>query len=73
MTNRGTAMEMLRHAGDALPPEQKRALDLWIRSATFAEIADELAMPGGAGAAERLVRAALERLRRHFRTGGEKS
>jgi hypothetical protein len=67
MTRRGTAMEILRHAGTAIPDDQRRALELWTQNQSFDEIAGELALPGGAKEAERLVRAALDRLRRHFR------
>jgi hypothetical protein len=41
---------------------------LWTQSASYEDIARELELVG-ADFAERLVRAALERLRRHFREG----
>lgn len=67
MTIRGTAREMLQFAAGALPEAQRRALELWIASETFDDIATALGLAGGASAAERLVRAAIERLRRHYR------
>jgi hypothetical protein len=66
VTNRGTAHELLRHAADVVPPDQLRALEMWTRSDSFADIAATLGM-ADAAAAERAVRAALERLRRAFR------
>jgi hypothetical protein len=66
MTNRGTAREMLRHAAGVVPPDQLRALEMWTRSDSFADIAVTLGM-ADAATAERAVRAALERLRRTFR------
>ena len=69
MTNRGTALELLRYAASAVPEPGLSALELWTQSASYPDIARELALPDGADGAERLVRAALERLRRHFRTG----
>jgi DNA-directed RNA polymerase specialized sigma24 family protein len=66
VTTRGTALAMLRYAYDALPPEQVSALELWILNKGFKEIAEELGL-ATAKDAERLLRAALERLRRQFR------
>lgn len=66
VTARGTARELLRFAAGAIPAEQLRALELWIASETFADIAQALDLPGPTDA-ERLVRAAIERLRRHYR------
>jgi DNA-directed RNA polymerase specialized sigma24 family protein len=70
MTNRGTALEMLRYAAGVVPEPQLSALELWTQSASYEDIARELAIAGGAESAERLVRAAIERLRRRFRTDG---
>ncbi len=70
VTNQGTALAMLRYAHQMLPPEQVGALELWILSKSFQEMADELELES-AKAAERVLRAALERLRRHFREKGE--
>ncbi len=66
VTNRGTAREIVEFAAHALAPEQRQALELWIGGASFDEIAAALTT-SDAKAAERLVRAALERIRRHFR------
>jgi DNA-directed RNA polymerase specialized sigma24 family protein len=51
---------------DVLEPAQLDALSGWLRGDDFAEIAVALHLDGGAGAAERLVRSALERLRARF-------
>ena len=67
MTNRGTARELLRHAAGVVPDDQLRALEMWTQSSSFAEIAAALGMDDSA-VAERAVRAALERLRRTFRS-----
>ena len=66
VTNRGTAREMLRFAAGSIPADQHRALLLWTESETFADIALALGLPSPTDA-ERLVRAAIERLRRHYR------
>jgi len=66
VTNRGTARALLQVAEGAIPAEQRRALELWARSESFEDISRALGLDG-AGAAERLVRAAIERLRRRFR------
>ncbi len=66
MTNRGAALTMLRYAYETLPKDQIGALELWIINATYADMADKLGLDTPKDA-ERLVRAALERLRRHFR------
>ncbi len=69
MTNRGTALELLRYATGVVPEPQLSALELWTEGATYTDIARELEIAGGADSAERLVRAAIERLRRRFRDG----
>lgn len=69
MTNRGTALELLRYATGAVPELQLSALERWAEGATFEDIAHELEVDGGSSAAEKLVRAAIERLRRRFRGG----
>jgi DNA-directed RNA polymerase specialized sigma24 family protein len=69
MTNRGTALELLRYAAGAVPEPQLSALEMWTQSASYDEIARELQIAEGAAGAERLVRAAIERLRRRFRGG----
>jgi DNA-directed RNA polymerase specialized sigma24 family protein len=70
MTNRGTALELLRYAAGAVPEPQLSALELWTEGASYEDISRELEIDGGADAAEKLVRAAIERLRRKFRTEG---
>jgi DNA-directed RNA polymerase specialized sigma24 family protein len=65
-TDRGTAQALLRFAADVLPPPQRRALEMWASSEGFDDIARELGL-GDPAEASRMVRAALERLRRHFR------
>jgi len=69
MTNRGTALELLRYAAGAVPEPQLSALELWTEGAGYDDIARQLELAEGSGGAERLVRAALERLRRRFRNG----
>jgi len=66
MTNRGTALALLRFAYDNLPKEQIAALELWILNHSYAAIAESLSLES-AHDANKLVRAALERIRRHFR------
>jgi len=70
MTNRGTALELLRYAAGAVPEPQLSALELWTEGASYDEIARQLELGEGADGAERLVRAAIERLRRRFRSEG---
>jgi len=69
MTLRGTAHQLLLHARRHLPEDQQRALEMWAQGDDHQEIADALGLPD-ASAANRMVRAALERLRRHFRDEG---
>jgi DNA-directed RNA polymerase specialized sigma24 family protein len=63
VTGRGTAREMYAFASAELPIDQRLALAAWLEGATF----DEIAAGGDPKAAEKLVRAALVRLRRRFR------
>lgn len=70
VTAHGTAHELLAYAAQAVTPAQLRALELWSASESFAEIAVALGLPGATDA-ERTVRAALERLRRHYRDPAE--
>ncbi len=65
-TRRGTAREILSYCGHELATDQRAALELWTEGASSDDIASALALPD-ANAATRLVRAALARLRRHFR------
>lgn len=69
-TNRGTALEVLRYAAGTVPEPQLSALEMWAQSASFEEIAGELGVADGSAGAEKLVRAAIERLRRRFRDEG---
>jgi DNA-directed RNA polymerase specialized sigma24 family protein len=64
-TNQGAAHELLQFADAELPAEQRAALEAWLAGATF----EEIAAGGDAREAEKLVRAALRRLRRQFRDG----
>jgi DNA-directed RNA polymerase specialized sigma24 family protein len=66
VTDRGSALALLRYAYSSLPPEQMAALELWILNKSYGEIATDLELES-AEAANRMVRAALERLRRRFR------
>ncbi len=66
ITNDGTARELLQFAAGAIPDDQRRALELWSQSESFADIASSLGF-ASAAEAERTVRAAIERLRRKFR------
>ena len=70
MTNRVTARQILKYAAGALTDEQRRAIELWSENARADEIAQAMGL-ASAGEAERLVRAALERLRRYFRKDAE--
>lgn len=67
VTNRGTALELLRYAAGMVPEPQLSALERWTDGASYDEIARELELDD-IGSAEKLVRAAIERLRRRFRT-----
>ncbi len=70
ITDLGTAQELLTYAAGVIPPEQRRALELWAQSESFADIARALGL-ANAAAAERVVRAVIERLRRRFRSEGD--
>lgn len=70
LTNRGTALELLRYAVGAVPEPQLTALERWTEGASYHDIARELEVAEGASGAEKLVRAAIERLRRRFRGDG---
>jgi DNA-directed RNA polymerase specialized sigma24 family protein len=71
VTNRGTAHELLQFAAGAIPEDQRRALELWAQSESFDEIARTLGL-ASAHDAERIVRAAIERLRRKFRAAEDR-
>lgn len=66
VTQRGTANELLAYAEGVIPEAQRRALVMWAQSESFDDIATALGLPSAA-AAERVLRAVLERLRRRFR------
>jgi len=66
MTNRVTARQILRYADNVRSDPQKRALEMWAEQASLDDIAAALELEGPE-AAERMVRAAVERLRRRFR------
>lgn len=66
VTDRGTAQQLLRYAAGALPDEQRRALELWVQSESYDAIATAVGAKS-ADDAEKMVRAAIERLRRKFR------
>lgn len=70
VTDLGTARALLQYAEGAIPEQQRTALELWARSESFADISRTLGL-GGPGDAERMVRAAVERLRRRFRADGD--
>jgi len=65
VTSEQLARELLEYATRALDPGQLHALRRWIEGASFAELADELDLPTPRDA-DKLVRAALARLRRRF-------
>ncbi len=66
VTDMGTAKELLAYAAGVIPDQQRRALELWAQSESFDDIAKALGL-ANASAAERVVRAVIERLRRRFR------
>jgi DNA-directed RNA polymerase specialized sigma24 family protein len=65
VTDHNTVRELLEIAR-TFPAAQRRALELWASSESFAAIAHALGMATPAEA-ERTVRSAIERLRRHHR------
>jgi DNA-directed RNA polymerase specialized sigma24 family protein len=67
MTNRGTALELLRYAAGNVPEPALSALEMWTQSISYDDIARSLELADGPDGAARLVRAAIERLRRRFR------
>ncbi len=69
-TRRGMALELLRYAADHVPEPQLTALEMWTQSAGYDDIARDLGL-ASAAEAERMVRAAIERLRRRFRGEGD--
>jgi DNA-directed RNA polymerase specialized sigma24 family protein len=69
VTRDNTAREILEHAREVLPAMHYRALELKLQGDDAAAIARTLGLPAGAEA-DRIVRAAFERLRRRFRADG---
>lgn len=65
MTDRGTARELLALAA-SFPADQRRALELWAHGESFEAIAAAIGRANELDA-QRLVRAAIERLRRYYR------
>src|SRR5688572_9538885 len=65
MTNVQMARELLEYAARSLESTQLRALRRWMDGASHDEVARELGL-ASARDADKLVRAALARLRRHF-------
>jgi DNA-directed RNA polymerase specialized sigma24 family protein len=69
ITNAQTARELFEFAARMLPPDQHRALVLWVEGASFSEIGTELGLATDQ-AATNLVRAAVAVLRRAFGGSG---
>jgi hypothetical protein len=67
MTNHQAVRELLAHARDTIDAEPLRALELWSSGENFDEIAAHLKL-ANSGQAQKTVRAAIERLRRSFRS-----
>jgi len=68
VTADGTAHQIAAFAAGVLSTEQHRALELWVQGIEAATIASALGL-ADAAEATRAVRAAIDRLRRHFREG----
>jgi hypothetical protein len=66
VTTRVTARRIVERAGPSMPVAQRRALELWTHGEDLADIAREVGL-ADAAAANRVVRAALDRLRRAYR------
>jgi DNA-directed RNA polymerase specialized sigma24 family protein len=67
MTMKGTAGEVINYARRELSPQQRGALELWLAGHSAADIAVTIGT-ASVDEAERIVRAAIERLRRRFRS-----
>jgi hypothetical protein len=65
MTTKETAQRIIAYAQDHLADDQLAVLAGWLEGSSFAEMAAELHLADAKGA-ERLLRAALARLRRQF-------
>ncbi len=70
MTDAQLARELLEYAHGALEPLQFQALRRWMDGASFDELAAELSLTTPRDA-DKLLRAALARLRRHFAEHGD--
>jgi hypothetical protein len=67
VTDQQTARQVLDYAAQHLGPEQLAALEGWLRHGDFERIGRDAGADGDAArSGEKLVRAALARLRRHF-------
>jgi hypothetical protein len=65
MTTRESAQQIVEYAREHLTEEQLAVLAGWLEGSSFQELAAELQL-GDARAADKLLRAALAKLRRHF-------
>ncbi len=65
MTRDQTVRELVEFAKTKLPTNQVRALALWLEGSSFEDIEHQLKLPAGQG--NRLLRAAVAVLRRHFK------
>ena len=70
MPNSLNVLFFVRPDFQELPGDQRQALADWLVGRSFAEVAEGAGLPS-AKEAERLVRAALQRLRRQFREEGQ--
>jgi hypothetical protein len=70
VTDTRAAHEVLEFAEQHLDVAKRRALAGWMQGASFEDIAGQMGL-GAPIEAERLVRAALERIRRQFRQGDD--
>lgn len=69
ITARATAHQIIAYARAELPAAQVQSLEAWLAGASMAEIGASLSLPPED--VDRRVRAALERIRRHFVTRGD--
>ena len=65
MTNRETANQILEYAREQLAEDQLAVLAGWLEGSSFDELATELHL-GDAKSADKILRAALAKLRRQF-------
>jgi DNA-directed RNA polymerase specialized sigma24 family protein len=69
MTNRVAAKQILRTASGVLTGSQLRAVEMWTEEISHEDIARALGL-ASARDADKMIRAGVERLRRHFRKDG---